>query len=67
MACCQTPNTATGLNEYIDALLLGEQSRIKFVTLDLQDQESLEAAAITIGQEFGWIDVLLNVAGILGG
>lgn len=64
VACCRSPESATGLNEFINSL--GDKSRVCVIPLDMEDQQSIEDAAITIDERFNRVDVLLNVAGILG-
>jgi NAD(P)-dependent dehydrogenase (short-subunit alcohol dehydrogenase family) len=43
-----------------------ERSRIHLVPLDLEKQETIEQAGESIRQEFDRVDVLFNVAGLLG-
>ena len=54
------------MKEFISSLSPSEQSRIHLVPLDLENQETIEQAAATIREEFDRVDVLLNVAGLLG-
>lgn len=64
IACCRSPETATDLNDYIETL--DDPARIVVVPVDMEDQESIEQASATIREQFNRVDVLLNVAGILG-
>lgn len=64
VACCRSPETANGLNEFIETL--DDPSRVHVIALDLEDQESIEQASATIRDQFNRVDVLLNVAGLLG-
>lgn len=64
VACCRSPESASGLNEFIDTL--DDPSRVCVIPLDLEDQDSIENAAATIRDKFNRVDVLLNVAGLLG-
>jgi NAD(P)-dependent dehydrogenase (short-subunit alcohol dehydrogenase family) len=48
------------------ASALHDPNRIQVVSLDVEDQDSIETAASTIKDKFGRVDMLLNVAGILG-
>lgn len=69
VACCRSPATATELNELASSLLHGiqiDKPRIHIVPLDLQDQTSVEYAGTIIKGKYDRIDLLLNVAGILG-
>jgi NAD(P)-dependent dehydrogenase (short-subunit alcohol dehydrogenase family) len=43
-----------------------DRQRIQLVTLNLEDQSSIEQAATEIKSQFQRVDLLLNVAGILG-
>lgn len=43
-----------------------DKSRIHLVPLDLEKQETIEHAGQNIRKEFGRVDVLFNVAGLLG-
>ncbi|EXJ86167.1 hypothetical protein A1O1_06537 [Capronia coronata CBS 617.96] len=42
----------------------GIKGRLSTVQLDVTDQESIQKAATSVGQEFGKIDVLVNNAGV---
>ena len=64
VACCRSPNSATALNELVESF--DDPSRIVVVPLDLEDQDSIENASATIREKFDRVDVLLNVAGLLG-
>ena len=69
IACCRSPDDASQLHSYIDASGTTNsplQSRIKILPLDLEDQDSIDALAATIQQTYNRVDILLNVAGILG-
>jgi NAD(P)-dependent dehydrogenase (short-subunit alcohol dehydrogenase family) len=46
--------------------LVDNPGRIQVVSLDVEDQQSIESAAAKIQEQFGRVDMLLNVAGILG-
>ena len=54
------------MNEFISSLSPLDQTRIQRIPLDLENQLTIEHAGETIRQTFGRVDVLLNVAGILG-
>jgi NAD(P)-dependent dehydrogenase (short-subunit alcohol dehydrogenase family) len=64
VACCRSPDSATGLKELLSAL--DDPNRIQVVSLDVEDQASIESAASSIKDKYGRVDMLLNVAGILG-
>jgi NAD(P)-dependent dehydrogenase (short-subunit alcohol dehydrogenase family) len=66
VACCRNPSTATGLNDYIQRLSPSDQARIHKISLDLEKQESIEQATAAIKDKFNRVDLLLNVAGLLG-
>lgn len=52
------------MQEYISGL--PDADRVQVVPLDVEDQSSIEAVAVTIKDRFGRVDALLNVAGLLG-
>ena len=67
VACCRDPEAAADLQRLVaqhpkDA----GGSRIHTVRLDVEDQASIEQAGATIRAQFDRVDLLLNVAGILG-
>ncbi|KAL3823334.1 hypothetical protein ACHAXA_010469 [Cyclostephanos tholiformis] len=62
LACCRSPSSARRLNELIDAY----PDRLVVMPLDLEDQSTINDLARTIATEYRRVDVLLNVAGILG-
>jgi NAD(P)-dependent dehydrogenase (short-subunit alcohol dehydrogenase family) len=64
VACCRSPDSATALKELISAV--DEPNRIQIVSLDVEDQDSIESASLIIKDKYGRVDMLLNVAGILG-
>lgn len=66
VACCRLPDSAIGLNEYIVSLPEIDAKRICKVVLDLEKQDTIESAAATIRDKFHRVDILFNVAGILG-
>ena len=66
VACCRAPEQAHGLDAIKTALPSNQQNRVKVQRLDIENQASIEKAAESIKSSFGRVDVLLNVAGILG-
>ena len=64
MACCRTPDQADQLHAFRNSL--PNPSRINVLPLDLKDQSSIEALGTRIREMYSRIDVLLNVAGLLG-
>jgi NAD(P)-dependent dehydrogenase (short-subunit alcohol dehydrogenase family) len=64
VALCRTPESASNLQEFVTSL--HEPVRIHVIQLDLEDQTSIESAGETIRNRFQRVDLLLNVAGILG-
>lgn len=63
VACCRNPDDADDLST-----LAGRYpERLYLTRLDLSDQLSVEETADFVSSKFGRVDVLLNVAGILGG
>jgi NAD(P)-dependent dehydrogenase (short-subunit alcohol dehydrogenase family) len=66
VACCRAPENAPALEAIKMSLPEDERSRLQVQKLDIEDQSSIEEAAESIKSKFGRVDVLLNVAGILG-
>lgn len=56
VACCRNPDQVSKL----------QNRRIQYVKLDLTDPASIDAAGAVLRDEIGRVDVLWNVAGILG-
>jgi NAD(P)-dependent dehydrogenase (short-subunit alcohol dehydrogenase family) len=65
-ACCRLPDSATGLTDFLATLDATQRQRIQLIPLDLEDQSSIETAAAEIADRYHRVDLLLNVAGILG-
>jgi len=61
VACCRSPNTASDL-----ASMVSTSDRVDIIQLDVADQKSIEDAGASIQEKYGRVDMLLNVAGILG-
>jgi len=67
VAACRNPTTASGLNDYMESLSPSEKKRVHTVSLDLENQSSIEEASLFVRDNFNnRVDLLLNVAGILG-
>jgi len=66
VACCRSPANAEGLNSFVRSLPSEEASRVSIQQLDLEDQDSIVTLAETIKATHNRVDVLFNVAGILG-
>jgi NAD(P)-dependent dehydrogenase (short-subunit alcohol dehydrogenase family) len=66
VACCRDPATSHGLNTLTRGLQTADRDRIRLVKMDLEDQSSIVSAAEKIKSEFSRVDMLLNVAGLLG-
>lgn len=66
VACCRSPENASSLDAIKMSLPENERSRLQIQKLDIEDQSSIEEAAEAIKSTYGRVDVLLNVAGILG-
>jgi NAD(P)-dependent dehydrogenase (short-subunit alcohol dehydrogenase family) len=67
VACCRSPDDAIGLQEILLSLE-GSKSRdrIDLIKLDIENQDSIEQAVLEIERKYNRVDLLLNVAGILG-
>lgn len=55
-----------GLQSFVSTLPTEETNRIEVIRLDLEDQQSIEEAATEIKEKYKRVDMLLNVAGLLG-
>jgi NAD(P)-dependent dehydrogenase (short-subunit alcohol dehydrogenase family) len=66
VACCREPDEAYQLNEFINSLDSKSQRRVQILQLDLQHQSSIQSTGKQIRNQFQRVDMLLNVAGILG-
>ena len=66
VACCRSPESATQLHDLMSSLDSTSKHRIDLVQLDMTQQSSIEHAGKTIREKYNRVDVLLNVAGILG-
>ena len=62
VGCCRSPENAASLHE------LSQQypGRLDITPLDLESQHSIEQTAAQIKSKYDRVDILLNVAGILG-
>ncbi|CAK0785546.1 hypothetical protein CVIRNUC_008756 [Coccomyxa viridis] len=59
-ACCRKPAEATKLQEICKA----HKDAVTIVEMDVQDSQSIKAAAKTIESKYSHVDVLINDAGI---
>mmetsp|Transcript_27097 Transcript_27097/g.40132 ORF Transcript_27097/g.40132 Transcript_27097/m.40132 type:complete len:352 (+) Transcript_27097:67-1122(+) len=66
VACCRSPANAEGLISFLHTLPPEVATRISIQQLDLEDQDSIESLANTIKTNHNRVDILFNVAGILG-
>jgi NAD(P)-dependent dehydrogenase (short-subunit alcohol dehydrogenase family) len=64
VACCRSPESAENLNQFVASLDTPE--RVLILRLDLEYQTSIESAGNQIRAAFDRVDLLLNVAGLLG-
>lgn len=66
VACCRSPDNAPNLQELLSSVDVESRERVELIQLDVEDQDSIEKAAQEIKSRYDRIDLLLNVAGILG-
>lgn len=66
VACCRSPDNAPMLQEFLSSIDEHSRGRLELIQLDVESQESIEQAALEIKSKYNRVDVLLNVAGILG-
>lgn len=62
LACCRSPSTSNQLIE----LTLQHPNRLDVLPLDVEEQRSIDALVLTIAKNYRRVDLLFNVAGILG-
>jgi NAD(P)-dependent dehydrogenase (short-subunit alcohol dehydrogenase family) len=62
LACCRSPPAAHRLIELASL----HPHRVSVLPLDVEDQDSIDALARTIASVHGRVDLLFNVAGVLG-
>ncbi|XP_019418201.1 PREDICTED: uncharacterized protein LOC109328998 [Lupinus angustifolius] len=61
IATCRNPNSSTGLIHLKDKFA----DRLKILPLDLTDETSIEASALSIKDAYGHLNLLINASGIL--
>jgi len=66
VAGCRNPSAASGLNDFIQSLSPTDRGRVYVIEMDLEEQKSLEVAVSFVQEKFNRVDLLLNVAGLLG-
>lgn len=62
IACCRSPSEAHDLNK----IALKYPGRVQILSLDLENQSSIDTLASTVTKKYRRVDALFNVAGILG-
>ncbi len=66
VACVMRPGSAPALDSFLNGLSREERSRIDVHRLDVTDVNHIEQIAKDIGESYGRVDGLFNVAGVLG-
>jgi len=66
VACCRSPQKAHKLHEFIETIPEISVKRIVILSLDLEDQKSITNFSNVIKSNQNRVDILFNVAGILG-
>ena len=70
VACCRSPNDASNaLNQYLASSSNSssfDKKRIQVLPVDVEQQETIDQLAATLRADYGRVDALFNVAGILG-
>lgn len=64
VACCRSPNDAEQLKEFVSSFK--NPDRILIHALDLENQDTIDHLASFLKERYNRVDVLYNVAGILG-
>jgi NAD(P)-dependent dehydrogenase (short-subunit alcohol dehydrogenase family) len=66
VACVMRPGSAPDLDSYLNGLGRDDRSRVGVHKLDVTDADQIEALATEVGEAYGRVDGLFNVAGVLG-
>ena len=66
IACCRSPSSATALSEYVDTLSPSQKKRVQIKQLDITKDDDIEALENFIKETYNRVDVLFNIAGVLG-
>lgn len=66
VACVMRPGSAPALDSFLNSLSSDERSRIEVHKLDVTNIHHIEQIAKDIGETYGRVDGLFNVAGVLG-
>lgn len=66
VACCRSPGDAPDLQDFLLTLDENSRDRVELIKLDIEDQDSIEQVGLDIKMKYDRVDMLLNVAGILG-
>ena len=66
LACCRSPDNALNLQELLLSIDEKSRERVELIQLDVENQDSIDQAVLEIRSKYDRIDLLLNVAGILG-
>lgn len=64
VACCRSPDAKSDLTDFLATI--DRPERIEVVRVDLEDQQTIVEAGDHMKNKYNRIDVLLNVAGVLG-
>jgi len=66
VACCRSPEDVPNLQQLFSSVDKTSRDRVELIQLDVENQSSIEQAALEIKTKYNRVDLLLNVAGILG-
>ena len=66
VACILRPGSAPALDSYLNGLERNERSRIDIHGLDVTNKDQIDELSQYLTNEYGRVDGLLNVAGVLG-
>lgn len=61
LATCRNPDQSTGLQELKNQFC----DRLNLLKLDLTDENTIEAAATSVNETYGYLNLLVNTSGIL--
>jgi NAD(P)-dependent dehydrogenase (short-subunit alcohol dehydrogenase family) len=66
IACCRSPTNAVALNDFLNSLSPCQQYRIEVQKLDVTSDDDIHSLATHIKDVHNRVDILFNVAGVLG-
>jgi len=66
VACVLRPGSSPALDSFLNGVSSDERSRVDVQRLDVTDRDQIEQLGVHLADEYGRVDGLFNVAGVLG-